>query len=81
MAFLYMGEKHSTQPRTTITPNATDTHTFKEIEQFSKDVCQNLANQYGDQFKQSEVIYGLTAFLSAIHQAMKRKPNAKSVAR
>lgn len=75
-----MGAEHSTQPRTTITPPTVDTHTFKEIEQFSKDVCQNLATRYGDQFRQSEVIYGLTAFLTAVHQAVRRQPNAKRIA-
>lgn len=47
-------------------------HTFKEIEQFSKEVCQNLATKYGDRYTKVEVIYGLTAFLAAVHHAVKQ---------
>jgi hypothetical protein len=54
----------------TSTPNA---QMFKEIEQFSKELCQDLATQYGDCYEQSEVVYGLAAFLTAVHQAVKNQ--------
>lgn len=55
-------------------------HTFKEIEQFSKELCQNLATKSGDRFTKPEVIYGLTAFLAAVHHAVKRQQIKKSAA-
>jgi hypothetical protein len=60
----------------TSTPNA---QTFKEIEQFSKELCQDLATKYGDRYERSEVVYGLAAFLAAVHQAVK-KQSVKKVA-
>jgi hypothetical protein len=72
-----MGEKHSLQKRVVIEPSGLDPNSFKEIEQFSKQVCQGLAVKHGDQFKQTQVVYGLTAFLSAVHQAVNRHTSKK----
>lgn len=60
-------------------PGAVDPQTFKDIEAFSKAVCEDLATRYGDSYRKPEVIYGLTAFLAAVHTAVKHlpdKPNA-----
>jgi hypothetical protein len=72
-----MGEKHSIQKIVAGTPSSLDTQTFKEIEQFSKAVCQNLAAHYGDRYTQTTVIYGLTAFFAAVHNAVKRRSRKK----
>ena len=54
-------------------PSALDTYAFKEIEQFSKEVCHDIAKQRGDYCQQPLVMYGLIAFLTSVKQALQRK--------
>jgi hypothetical protein len=58
------------------TPN---TQTFQEIEQFSRELCHNLAERHGDQYTHSEVIYGLAAFLTAVRQAIRSPARTNQV--
>ncbi len=60
----------------TSTPN---TQTFQEIEQFSKELCEELAKAQGDHYRQPEVIYGLAAFLTAVRQALKNPDHNKQI--
>jgi len=53
--------------------NTVDTYSFKTIEKFSKDVCVSLATVSGNEFQRSSIVYGLTAFLSVVKQALEAK--------
>ena len=54
-----------------------DAHSLKHIEQFSRVVCQQLAKDNDNQFTQSEVIYGLAAFLAAVATALKEQTHSE----
>ena len=60
---------------------AVNTQTFKQIEAFSKAVCHNLAARSGNRYETSEIIYGLTGFLAAVHVAVRRQSDKRSAAR
>ncbi|GEM_PF-3539319 len=52
----------------TIKPNVT-----KELDQFSRDLCHQLAANYGEKYLRTEVIYGFSAFLGAVVEAVKKR--------
>ena len=77
----FMATQDQIQHRKQLAVSSIDRQTFKQIERYSKEVCQNLAARYGDKFQQTEVTYGLAAFLTAVHIAVKNGRPRKSETR